>query len=332
MPKTLAIYFSDSSPMGYPFNKSDYFESYQEIISDLENYGLKVFIVRGKSYLKNGRFKKGWRFIDGILKESKGEIRADLIFNRDDKNTIPAIHDCKIINQPEFDQLCVDKFKTFEAFPDISPKTASINSFSEALKQIKKWQLTSDDMIVLKKNFLTEGRGIFILPVKNIKQELYPDWKDVLIQEFLDGSIGIPRIVKGLHDLRINVINGKPINAFLRVPKKGSYLANISQGGSGLPVDLKSVPKKVFSLVKKINQKALQYYPVIYSADFMNSPQGYKLVELNSRPGLLHHNDFKNLSRKSEFIKSSSATRRSTQLPHRKFNDAIVKMLVEAVK
>jgi len=79
-----------------------------------------------------------------------------LIFNRDDKNTIPYINDCKVINNPDFDSLCVDKLKTFEKFPDISPKTAYINSYEECINYIEKFSLKDDDIIVLKKNFETE--------------------------------------------------------------------------------------------------------------------------------------------------------------------------------
>jgi len=172
MNKTIAIYFSDPEPMGYPFNKPQYLECYQQIISEIENRGINVFVVRAGSYIKDGCFGKGWHFVDGRLQESNGKVHADLIFNRDDKNTIPIIHDCKIINQPEFDQLCVDKVKTFEVFPDISPKTASIHSYQACLEQIKEWQMKTKEIIVLKKNFETEGRGIFIIPIADVTESL----------------------------------------------------------------------------------------------------------------------------------------------------------------
>ena len=310
MSKTIAIYFSDSEPMAYPFNKKQYLEIYQQIISELESRGIKVFIVRGDSYIKNGRFGKGWQFVNEKLKESAGEVHVDLIFNRDDKNTIPIIDDCKIINQPEFDQLCVDKVKTFETFPDISPKTASIHSYQGYLEQIEKWRMKPEEMIVLKKNFETEGRGIFIIPIADVKKSLYKDWNNVMVQEFIDSSIGIPGITDGLHDLRVTVINGKPINSFLRVPKKGSYLANVAQGGSGTSIDLKKVPKEVIEFVYRIDKKVKKYYPAIYSADFIHSGKGYRLLELNSRPGVQH----------PEWSKT-----------YKKFNDGIIEMLIAAV-
>ena len=131
-----------------------------------------------------------------------------------------------------------------------------------------------------------------------------------MVQEFLDSSVGIPGITDGMHDLRITVINGKPINSFLRVPKEGSYLANIAQGGSGTSIDLKQIPKEVINLVYRIDEKVKKYFPAIYAADFIHSDKGYKLLELNSRPGVQH----------PDWSKT-----------YQKFNACIIAMLVAAV-
>lgn len=311
MSKTIAIYFSDTEAMGYPFNKPQYFEIYRQIIAQVESHDIDVYVVRGPSYLKNGHFTKGWRFINGELVESVGEIHADLIFNRDDKNTIGVITDCSIINHPEFDELCVDKYKTFAAFPEMSPQTAIVPSFHDFVERVKAWSLPPHKLVVLKKNFESEGRGIFILPTCDVTPGLFADWSNVLVQEFIDGFIGIVGVCEGLHDLRITVINHKPMNSYLRQPKKGSYIANYARGGRCRSIDLDDVPTEVFKLVDEINHKMQKFWPIIYAADFANSPQGFRLIELNSRPGVQHP--------------EWSAT-------YKKFNDGIVRMLVEAVK
>jgi len=319
MQKTIAIYFSSPEPMGYPLDKPPYLEKYREIIASVENHDIDVFIVRGDSYTGNGqfkrswkfvrRFKRGWRFVGDNLQKSDGEIKADLIFNRDSDNTIPVITDCPIINHPEFDALCTNKVKTFETFPDISPKSAAVNSYNEYVGKVRAWNMNDDDLIVLKKNFEAEGKGIFIIKVGDSKPDLYDSWNDIMIQEFLDSSIGIPGIVEGLHDLRITVVNGEPINSFLRAPQKGSLVANVARGGKGTSVNLNDIPKEVLDLVYEIDENVKQYFPAIYAADFIRSDKGYKLLELNSRPGV-QHPDW-------------SAT-------HQKFNNAIVDMLVGA--
>ena len=310
MAKTIAIYFSDSEPMGYPFNKKQYWEIYQQIIAQIEERGVVVVIARGDSYRGNGNFAKGWRLRNGEVKEINEPIHADLIFNRDDKNTIPEIEDCPMVNQLAFDKLCVDKFQTYEAFPDMSPRTALAHSYQEYCSIRDLWKLSKDERVVLKKNYEGEGRGIFIQPSGEITEALYDDWRDILVQEFLDGSLGIPGVVEGLHDLRIANINGTPINAYIRVPKKGSLFANIARGGRGFSLDLSEVPDEVMTLVAKINDNVSQYFPSVYAADFIRTVKGYKLIELNSRVAVQH----------PDWSKS-----------YKKFNNILVDMLVAAV-
>jgi glutathione synthase/RimK-type ligase-like ATP-grasp enzyme len=286
--KKLAIYFSDPEPMGYPFNSSvyPYWEVYQELVKNIERHNIGVYIVRGNSYVGKGVFSKGWQIRDGAMVEIDEPILVDLIFNRDDKNTIPAIYDCTVINHPDLDQICVDKVATAEIFSDFSPKTAAINSYKEYEQIASKWKLKQADKIVVKKNFLSGGRGIYIRPVSEISESLYDDWNDVLLQEFIDNSVGIPGIVDGLHDIRVITINGNPVFMLVRVPKPGSFLANVSQGGSEVQVRLEQIPPTLLAMVQQINTRLAQYRPSIFASDFVNSDQGFKLVELNSRPAV----------------------------------------------
>lgn len=286
--KTLAIYFSDEDIMGYPFTKKEYFSRYKNIIMSLKRHDVKTFIVRGNSYTGNGIFSHGSYLENGKILPFNSSIQVDMIWNRDDKNTIPRIDDCPIINHPDLDEICVDKFKTFELFPDLSAKTALIHSFKEYKNLISTWKLDTNELIVLKKNFQTEGRGIYIKKIQDINESLYEDWSDILVQEFIDSSIGIPKITSGLHDLRVTVVNGRPINAFVRVPKDGSLLANVAQGGSGRSIELNELPDEALAIVEQILRKLNIYNPALFAIDLMHSKKGYRLVELNSRPGVQH--------------------------------------------
>ena len=162
MNKNIAIYFSSPDALDYPLNKKEYFEAYSELTEALKEKGINTYIVRSNSYIKNGKFSKAWQISGNSINNVKGSIQADLIFNRDDKNTIPRIEDCPIINHPDLDELCLDKIKTAELFKEISPKTKSINSFKEYLQHVKKVATKPQDIVVLKKNYGTEGRDIYI--------------------------------------------------------------------------------------------------------------------------------------------------------------------------
>lgn len=286
MPKIIAIYFSDPEPMGYPFHDADYFEGYQIITRAIEAYGVKAYIVRKGSYKGKGVFSSGWRFENTTLKKVEHPITADLVFNKSNYADVGLFNDCPVINKPEFEKICYDKVKTAELFSEFSPKTAAAESYRAVVNILSAWNLKPDTLVVIKKNFLTEGKGVYILPVKNVHENLFDDWSNVLVQEFLDSSVGIPQIVDGLHDLRVIVVHGTPTLSYVRQPVPGKMLANIAQGGSAKIIALEQVPPAIMTMVKGIKSKFTRFEPTIFSADFMNSPQGFKLIELNPQPGV----------------------------------------------
>jgi glutathione synthase/RimK-type ligase-like ATP-grasp enzyme len=306
MNKTIAIYFSNPHPMGYPFDLLHYLETYNWLVKDMEALGAKAYIVRGASYQGKGVFSHGWEFVDDKLVEVNESIHATVIYNKGKGSALSTVKDCKIINHAELDDMCVDKIRTVETFPSISPATFIANSYEEY--QNLSQDFGEEEYVVLKKNYLAGGDGIYILPKNMVNESLYNDWSDLLIQEFLDSEVGIPGIVEGLHDLRVTLVNGEPTNALIRIPQEGKLLANISQGGTGITIHLSQVPQEVFELLKVIDDKLAKFSPSIYAADFMNTSKGYRLIELNSRPGLLH----------PEYTDT-----------WKDFNDAVVKLLVE---
>lgn len=312
MPK-LAIYFSEPGVNDYPFNDPylgrHFFEAYCWLSDRLKERGIETYVVRGDCYLGEGRFKSGWKLVDLESVEVNEEFAVDLIFNRDSKQTIPDIRDCRLLNDPDFDQLCVDKLETFKVFKEYSPRTGILADFAEYQSLVDGFVDQADDLIVLKRNFDCGGHGIYIKPANEVAEDLYDDWSGIIIQEFLDSSMGIPGLVEGMHDLRVNVVNGEPKIAFLRMPAEGKYLANLSQGGSSLELELDQVPEAVMELVDGVSDYVGQHYGShLFSADFMNSQKGYKLIEINSRPGILSDAVVKNW---------------------RSFNGALVEMLAD---
>jgi len=313
--KKIWIYFSSDEKFWYPFNIEEYLESYYNIVKDIElNNKIEVYIVRWNLYESKWVFSNSYRF--DFTKEKidiyeSWKIKVDLIFNRDNENTIQLINDCKIINNMEFDNLCVDKLKTYKKFPKISPKTCYINSYSEFLEKVEEFEFQENDMIVLKKNFETEWKWIFIWEAGLVTEKSYLDWNDILFQEFIDSSVWISWIVDWLHDIRLSIINWKIINSIVRKPKEWSYLANISQWWSSQMVSIDKIPNELVEISLKIMDWIKKYTPYLVSVDFMNSKNWFKLVELNSRPWLLHPNWSKN---------------------YLKFNNAIKHMLIDWVK
>ena len=59
----------------------------------------------------------------------------------------------------------------------------------------------------------------------------------------------LPKINKG--DKRVFIINGKVCGAISRVPKKGSFLSNMSKGAKPISIKLTKKEKKISQLVAK---------------------------------------------------------------------------------
>ena len=59
----------------------------------------------------------------------------------------------------------------------------------------------------------------------------------------------LPKINKG--DKRVFIINGKIFGAISRVPKKGSFLSNLSKGAKPINTNLTIIEKKISRLIAK---------------------------------------------------------------------------------
>jgi len=311
MKKKIWIYFSSDWSYSYPLNQNRYLEPYFEISQKIEKKNIEVYIVRWNSYKWNWIFINSERFDSNMKLFNTGEVKIDLILNRDSENTIPKINDCMIINNQDFDDFCRDKFKTFNKFPEISPLTIEINSFKEYEKLITHNNFSNDDIVTLKKNYLEWGNWIYIWKVSWLTEWYFNDWSWILFQEFLDSSIWIDGIVEWLHDIRVTVVNNKIIALNIRQPKKWWYLANFAQWGTWFSVDVNKIPKDLLKIVNEvIIPEFKEYFPSLYSIDFMNSKKWFKLIEFNSRPWVQH---------------------RSKVEKYYIFNDALIELLIESV-
>ncbi|MFP4403608.1 MAG: hypothetical protein ACLFPJ_04615 [Candidatus Woesearchaeota archaeon] len=107
-------------------------------------------------------------------------------------------------------------------------------------EELAKASLDYQDRMIVKPLDLNGGKGIEdIYPLKHSKEELIKYFnrftnegkKKVILQSFIEG-------VEKYGDKRINVLFYEPCSAFLRYPKKGSYICNISAGGKSAEADI----------------------------------------------------------------------------------------------
>ena len=91
------------------------------------------------------------------------------------------------------------------------------------------------------------------------------------------------KINKG--DKRVFLINGKVCGAISRVPKKGSFLSNMSKGAKPINITLTKIEKKISNLVAKDLKKEKIYFAGIDFIDQklngdinVTSPTGLKTL------------------------------------------------------
>lgn len=123
----------------------------------------------------------------------------------------------------------------------------------------------------------THGNGVHLVSSKESLMELM-EFVDslktnvnLLIQEYIDSKPG--------QDIRVFVINGKPIGSMLRKSTDGSFKANISRGGIG----------EMFPMNDEIEFLAAETCKImgldIGGIDLLFNKDGYKICEANSSPG-----------------------------------------------
>lgn len=249
--------------------------------------GFDMFIASGKDgHLGNLKFKNILHYKNGSFAKHAGVVSAATVFDRSGGLFFPPMGTGKhVINCIEFKKLCGDKNLIYAAIGKFMPKNFEIAGRKDLLKYLKKFD--SDSLVVLKPARGMCGKDILIKkPVELSRTKLLPGKKYVL-QEFVDTSAGIKDIAKSRHDLRVVIVEGKPVLATIRTPKKGSLLANVAQGGKIKEIPLKKIPSRVLKTVKKI-QKIIdkKYFFPLYSIDFGVDVDGTPLVfELNDQIG-----------------------------------------------
>ena len=145
----------------------------------------------------------------------------------------------KILNNPTSIRNVSEKLYSVK-FQKYMPNTIFTQNIDEIKNFFKKHK-----KIILKPIHSYSGNDIHLLTSFNLK----------LIKKFIKQhdhimcQIFIPKICKG--DKRVFLINGKVCGAISRVPKKGSFLSNMSKGAKPINIKLTKIENKISKLIAK---------------------------------------------------------------------------------
>ena len=145
----------------------------------------------------------------------------------------------KIINNPTSIRNVSEKFYSIR-YQKFMPNTL----FSQKISEIKKF-FNNNKKIILKTVNSFSGNNIYLLSRFNHKliKKILKKHNFIMCQKFL------PNISKG--DKRVFIINGKVCGVISRVPKKNSFLSNLSKGAKPLSSNLTTIEKKVSNLIAR---------------------------------------------------------------------------------
>ena len=156
--------------------------------------------------------------------------------------------------------------------------------FTQNLDEIKKF-IKTHKKIILKPIHGYGGNDIHLLSKLNLNliKKFIKKHNYIMCQKFL------PKINKG--DKRVFIINGKIVGAISRIPKKGSYLSNLSKGGKAINITLTNTEKKISKILAKDLKKENIFFSGIDFIDQklngdinVTSPTGLKtLYDLSNK-------------------------------------------------
>ncbi|WP_440676095.1 glutathione synthase [Candidatus Pelagibacter sp. HIMB1593] len=179
-------------------------------------------------------------------------IRQDPPFNLEYISTTYILdfikNKAKIINNPTSIRNISEKLystKYLKYMPD--------TLFSQDINEIKNF-IKKHKKVIIKPIHSYSGNDIHLLNKFNSKliNKFIKKHDHIMCQKFL------PKINKG--DKRVFIINGKVCGAISRVPKKGSYLSNMSKGAKPININLTNQENKISKLIAKDLKKENIYF------------------------------------------------------------------------
>ena len=238
-----------------------------------------------------------------ILKEQKLDltkckfilIRQDPPFNLEYISTTYILDSIKtkvrVVNDPSSIRSISEKLYSakYQKFMPNTIFTQNINEIKNFFKKNKK--------VILKPINSYSGNNIHLLKKFDLKfiKKFIKKHDHIICQKYL------PKIILG--DKRVFLINGKIVGAISRVPKKGSFLSNMSKGAKPINTKMTKEEKKISKLVANDLKKENIFFAGI---DFIDQKLNGD-INVTSPTGLKTYYDLTNINLAKTFWKELKA-------------------------
>ena len=254
---------------------------------DLNLINSKIYIngIKVRFFDRKKNFYKILSFVKFNLDEAKFVlIRQNPPFNMDYINSTHFLNNLKstrVINDPTAVRNVSEKFFSTR-FLKYMPETIITKNIKQIISFKKKHK-----KIVIKPIHGYAGKNILFFENKvkvSYLKKYIKKFDHVMVQRYLE------KVKDG--DKRVFIINGKVKGAIRRLPKKGSILSNISQGGVAIKTKLNLRELKISKLVAKNLKKENIFFAGI---DLVG---GYLIGDINvtSPTGLPQYKNLTNIN------------------------------------
>jgi len=222
-------------------------------------------------------------------------IRQDPPFNLEYISTTYILdqikHKVKIINDPTSIRNVSEKLYSAK-YQKFMPDTI----FSQNIDEIKSF-FKRNKKVIVKPIHSYSGNDILLMNSFNLKtiNNFIKKHDHIMCQKFL------PKISKG--DKRVFIINGKVVGAISRVPKKGSFLSNMSKGAVPINIKLTKSELKISKLISKDLKKENIFFAGI---DFIDQKLNGD-INVTSPTGLKSYYDLSGINLAKLFWKELKA-------------------------
>jgi len=255
------------------------------------NGKVQAYIKELKLFEKNKKFYKiiNQKLFD-LSKANYVLIRQNPPFNMDYITATFFLEqlpkNVKVVNNPVSVRNVSEKFYSVN-FLKYMPPTIFTKNIEEIKKFVKKYK-----KIVIKpihgyggKNILFVNKSINQIKVLNYIKK----FGHIMVQKF------IPQVTKG--DKRVFIINGLVKGAIQRVPRKGSFISNLAQGGKAIETKLNYKELKISKIVAKHLKKSKIFFAGI---DLVSN---YLIGDINvtSPTGLKNFKDLSGINLAKDF-------------------------------
>ena len=222
-------------------------------------------------------------------------IRQDPPFNLEYISTTYILDSIKtkvrVVNDPSSIRSISEKLYSAK-YQKFMPNTI----FTQNINEIKKF-FRKNKKVILKPINSYSGNNIHLLKKFDLKfiKKFIKKHDYIICQKYL------PKIIHG--DKRVFLINGKIVGAISRVPKKGSFLSNLSKGAKPINTKMTKEEKKISKLVANDLKKENIFFAGI---DFIDQKLNGD-INVTSPTGLKTYYDLTNINLAKTFWKELKA-------------------------